>query len=244
MIRAAICDDNVKDLNHTCKLIDKYNENTSNKIIYDCFTNGMDLLSRITTGVFYNIIFLETVMPVINGIETASEIYKTSKATQIVFITSSRNFAVESYSVDALDYILKPISEKNLIHTITKFLQRYKDTESCEIIIKQKSGITLISSQDICYIEVIDHYLFYHMADKEVIKCRQKFYEIEQTFKNNEKFIKTHRSYVVNVDYIKKITPEGIYMKTGEIVPVSKTNYEALTNVFLNASLQKIKYNI
>ncbi len=242
MIRAAICDDNPEELDILCRTIDAYNiENSgfNNIISYDCFSSGAELLSRITSGVFYDCVFLDVIMPVLSGIDVAREIYETGNATRIIFLTSSKEFAIDSYSVEALDYILKPITHQGFSNAVNKFLKYHRQSETDEIIIRDKSNMIRITLHTLRYIEVFDHYLFYHISTGESIKCRQKLSEVENILAGNNKFVKAHRSYIVNIDYIQKIEPGQLIMTTGEIIPVSKSNYRLITDSFLKSEFEK-----
>ena len=76
-MRIAICDDTVDEINAIKNIIDSYKSDF--EITYDCFTNGVEFLSKVSLGEFYDLIFLDIVMPVINGIEVAKEIYSNNK---------------------------------------------------------------------------------------------------------------------------------------------------------------------
>ena len=110
MIKIAICDDNKSEFNYIAKQIEDYKTMSYVNVKYTYFSNGTELLTQIKSGVFYDLIFLDIIMPDINGIDTAMKIHRYSRITKIIFLTVSSEFAVDSYNVNALDYILKPIT--------------------------------------------------------------------------------------------------------------------------------------
>lgn len=238
MIKIALCDDNKNELNYIAEQIENYKYKSYMDLEYECFSNGAELLAQIKSDIFYDLIFLDVVMPSISGMDIAREIYKHNRNAKIIFLTVSAEFAVDSYDVNALDYILKPITSERLSATMKKFEESRKRLEYETIIIRKKTSIIQIPLYDLCYVEVFDHCIFYHLSDSSVEKCRQSLSEAEYILKRNGKFFKTCRSYIVNIDYIKKIDTKGIIMTNGDIVMISRANYKALIDLFLRYKLE------
>ena len=95
-MKIAICDDSVQELERMKSVLNDFAKSSDYNITYDCFENGIDLMSRITSGTTYDLIFLDIVMPMANGIEIGKEIHKRNKVTQIVFLTISPEYALDS----------------------------------------------------------------------------------------------------------------------------------------------------
>ena len=238
MIKIAICDDNKSEFNYIAKQIEDYKTMSYVNVKYTYFSNGTELLTQIKSGVFYDLIFLDIIMPDINGIDTAMKIHRYSRITKIIFLTVSSEFAVDSYNVNALDYILKPITAERFAIAIRKFEESRRQFEYETIMIQKKSGVIQIPLYTLCYVEVFDHSIIYHLSDSSIEKCRQSLSEVEDRLKRNSKFFKTHRSYIVNMDYIKRIDIKGITMTNGDVVLLSKSNYKSLTDLFLKYKLE------
>lgn len=232
-MKIAICDDSVQELERMKSVLNDFAKSSDYNITYDCFENGIDLMSRITSGTTYDLIFLDIVMPMANGIEIGKEIYKRNKVTQIVFLTISPEYALDSYSVSALDYIIKPITLENFKRIIDKCSERIRISQSEEIIVHDQSSIFRIALNNLCFVEVLDHNLVYHLSNENCITCRQSLSEIEATLKRDSRFIRTHRSYVVNMDYIAKIEKDGITMIDGSVCLVSRRNFKSVSDFYL-----------
>lgn len=239
MLRIALCDDTAEELNRIMKFIKEYKAKSDIEIVYDCFSGGAELLSKIKTGVFYDLIFLDVVMPVINGIDTAKEIYSKNKATKIIFLTVSPEFALDSYSVSALDYIIKPINCESFDRAMQKFRNVYIEKESEKIIIQEKSKIMQIALNTLCYVEVYDHDLIYHLSNGDTVTCRQSLAEIENILNKNKGFVKTHRSYIVNMQYVQEIEANCVTMTNGDKIPVSRKNNILISDLFLKCRLEE-----
>ena len=238
MLRIALCDDNQAELNLLKQHIEQLAAH--DEISFCCYGNGNGLISDIQTGKHFDLIFLDIIMPGFpNGIEAASEIRKTDKLVQIVFLTASKEFAVDSYSLDALDYILKPVSSESLTRAIRKYRERRKTIKTNELIIQDKNGITRIALHDLYYVEAQDHNLVYHLSDDNTIQCRQKFADIEQTLLMHGNFVKTHRSYIVNLDYVSRIGQTELTLSNNEVVFISRANSKSVTDSFLKRKFMK-----
>ena len=111
MIQIAFCDDDQTVLDQLSALLEKYRTQRCIQIQCTAFRSPLDLLAEIEKGVRYDILFLDVIMPAENGITVAKEIRQYDTAVEIIFLTSSTEFAVESYMVGAYFYQLKPIWE-------------------------------------------------------------------------------------------------------------------------------------
>ena len=109
MIQIAFCDDDQTVLDQLSALLEKYRTQRCIQIQCTAFRSPLDLLAEIEKGVRYDILFLDVIMPAENGITVAKEIRQYDTAVEIIFLTSSTEFAVESYMVGAYFYQLKPI---------------------------------------------------------------------------------------------------------------------------------------
>ncbi len=233
MFKIAICDDNKSELDTLSDYIDAYRATKGVKLDYECFSTGTELLARIEAGAFYDLIFLDIVMPAINGIEIAKEIYAGNKVTQMVFLTASKEFAVDSYSVSALDYILKPIDNDSFRRAMKRFEERHEEKADDSIIIQEKSSIMQIRLNTICYVEAFDHYQVYHLSNGEIIQCRQNFGDVVGILRRSGNFVRTHRSYIVNMNYIMKLETDHIIMSNGDRVSVSRARSKTVADFFL-----------
>lgn len=122
MIRIALCDDDPQVLDIIGHYIDAFVSDSGHEIVCDRFTDGNALLDKLEGGIHYDLVFLDVVMPDLNGIQVGKEIYGRNKMTKIVFLTSSPEFAVESYGVNALDYLLKPLTDEKFNRAIMRFM--------------------------------------------------------------------------------------------------------------------------
>ncbi len=233
-MRIAYCDESHAALDALKKHLDRFaRENRDMDVVCDAFSTTTELLARISAGVFYDLVFLDVVMPGISGLDAAKEIYAANKITRIVFLTTAKEFAVDAYAVEALDYLIKPIDAVGFQRAMQRFITKQKNMRAEEILIFEKNSMTKIPLHTLCYVEVYDHYLFYHLADGMILKSRQKLSALEQYLGPNKQFVKPHRSYLVNMAYVQRMDQTCIGLRDGAILPVSKANYKAVADAFL-----------
>lgn len=145
MLQIAFCDDDIDELSNLAELIDLYREERNLACQYTVFPNGLDLLSALEKGKKYDIYCLDILMPGYTGIDVAKEIRGLDKTAPIIFFTSSPEFALDSYSVKAINYILKPISKEKLFSAFDEILEKIKTEENNDaIIVKSKESIQKI----------------------------------------------------------------------------------------------------
>ena len=150
MIRIGICDDSSAFLYQTKFMIDHWNNRPSN-VTTELFEDG-DALILAHSQKPFDIIFLDVVMPLLNGIDAARELRKKDKNVKIVFLTSTAEFAVESYTVKASNYLLKPIESEKLFTCLDELISEFKSVSKC-ITVKGIHTAHRIVLSDVEYIE-------------------------------------------------------------------------------------------
>lgn len=137
------------------------------------FDNGDDLIN-IHKKECMDIIFLDIVMPLFNGIDTAKELRSENHNVPIVFLTSSREFAVESYEVKALNYLLKPVDESRMFDVLENFRKEYQKKDEY-FTAKTQTGFSRIKIKDIEYLEAQNKTVIVHLINSTTIEIRELF---------------------------------------------------------------------
>jgi DNA-binding LytR/AlgR family response regulator len=175
-----------------------------------------------------DLIFLDINMPEISGLSFAKSINKDIK---IIFTTAYREYAVDGFDLQAVDYLLKPISFERLFQGINKYLDENTALKPAVIeeIIPDKSDFIFVRSDrkmikinfnEILYIESLSDYIKIHLRDKTVV-TRETISNIETKLPQKD-FIRIHRSFIVSLSSIDSFTNEYVEIKTNEI-PISRS---------------------
>ena len=139
-MKIAICDDDKKELFRILSVLADYQTQRNIEFSYKPFDNSTELASNLLQE-HYDIYLLDVVMPGLNGIELAKEIRSSDKAADIIFLTSSPEFAVESYTVKASNYLVKPVSRDRLVEALDDIMRtRTEDRDSC-LVLKSSVGV-------------------------------------------------------------------------------------------------------
>lgn len=235
MIHIAICDDSKQERQILAALFKRYQELHATPLQIHIFQNGFSLLDAIDQGKRFDITILDILMPRENGIEIARNIRASGTDTEIIFLTSSPEYAVDSYEVKAQNYLLKPVTEEKFFASIDSILAELDEKDTASFIIytteKQYSRIRVSS---LVYGEVTHRTITLHLADQTMISAVMTFTEFQDILKAYPDFIYPHRSYAVNMNYIQYVTKSDIILTDGQKIPLSRNNYTKISEQFLN----------
>ncbi len=239
MLQIAVCDDNIDELSNMVQLINLYRTSKNFNCDYAVFLNGFDLVSTLEKGSRFDIYCLDIIMPGFKGIDVAKEIRGFDKTAPILFFTSSPEFALESYSVKAINYLLKPISKEKFFITFDDILEQIKAKKDEDaVIVKSKEGIQKIIISNLVFAEVIGRNVMYHMRSGKVIECTEAFSSVCDNLLKYGCFIKPHRSYLVNMQYVDTIENHQMTLQNLSSVPVAQGKAREIKQQYLNYQME------
>jgi len=240
MISIAVCDDNIDELSNMVQFLDLYRTTRNFNCEYAVFTNGFELISTLEKGRQFDIYCLDIIMPGHTGIDVAKEIRNFDKTAPILFFTSSTEFALESYSVKAINYILKPITKEKLFFSFDEILDQLKTYQNEDaIIVKSSEGIQKILISNLTFVEVTGRNVLYHLHSGKIIKCTESFSSVCDTLLKYKCFIKPHRSYLVNMQYVDTIENHQITLQTLSSIPIAQGKTKEIKQQYLNYQMEE-----
>jgi len=235
MMQIAVCDDSIDELSNMIRLINQYRVLKNFHCEYTAFPNGFELIAALEKGKRFDIYLLDIIMPGFTGIDAAKAIRGFDKTAPILFFTSSSEFALESYSVKAVNYILKPISKEKLFFTFDELLEQIKvKKDEDAFIVNSSDGIQKILISNLAFVEVIGRNILYHLCSGKVIECKEPFSTVCDKLMKYGCFFKPHRSYLVNMQYVDTINNHEITLQTLSAVPVAQGKAKELKQQYLN----------
>lgn len=179
----------------------------------DGFSNPVKAIEFLS-GHKVDLVFLDINMPGISGIDLLKTLhYKPS----VIFTTAYREYAVDAFELDALDYLVKPISFERFARSINKFLNltppTFESNDPVEdtnyIILKADKKKYKIAFNDIVFIESMDNYIQVHTHSKGKLVCYETLSSIAQQL-SNKNFLRIHRSFLINTQHIDAFTASYI----------------------------------
>ena len=217
MIRIAVCDDDAAFLEGTVRMIERWSDAADVCAKVLAFNDGDALLCDSGHN---DIVFLDIIMPLVDGMDTAREIRARDTATRIIFLTSSPEFALESYSVRAHNYLLKPISYEKLCKTLDECVE-YFEKDSKHVIIKTGSGYRKVYCRNIEYVEAQNKHVCICLDTGEQVVTMQTLHTVEDMLAGDE-FFRCHRSYIVNMTAIDSFGTAAVTTRSGHTVPIAR----------------------
>lgn len=225
-MRIAVVDDEDSSAQKLCDYLQRYEVEFGQKIEYQRFTDGFSFLTGFKGQ--FDVILLDVSMPGIDGMETAKRIRQADSQVMILFITNMAQYAIRGYEVDALDYILKPVSYFAFSQRLGRAISRLDRQGKHYLMITCKTGSRKLEIESIYYVESQGHNLIYHTADGD--------YTVPGTIKNAEEkllpfhFFRCNKGFLVSLAHVDAID-EGCALVGGDRVLISR----ARKNCFMEA---------
>jgi len=185
------------------------------------FTNPFDALTYLKANKV-DLIFLDINMPDISGLEFVKSL--TTKPN-IIFTTAYAEYAVDSYELAAIDYLLKPFEFGRFLKAVNKVADQQEENNDDYLFLKSGYEYIRIEKSHLRYIKGDGNYVGFYTTSQKVL-CRMKMSEAE-VFLSNDDFVKVHRSYIVNKSEIVKVEKHQLHLKD-ELIPISQPYYDEL----------------
>lgn len=236
MLRIAVCDDDKNDRERVHVLVEEYLKEKNVQAELRLFDHPDTLLEE-CEQFRPHIYILDIVMPMVTGIQAARELRWNQPDAQIIFATSESSYALESFDVNPINYIMKPVDRDKLFSTIDLALSHVDVKKDRYISIKVKGGLKTLSVDEILYIEYRNHIVSYHMISGDVVSpptLRIGFAEYLETNHGEDDFVRCHESIAVNVSAIDKLTKTDITLRNNEVIPVSKSRYSEVLDKYMD----------
>ena len=228
----AVCDDQAEELEQLMDLLDLWQRERRAALRFRSFRSAAELLDAAEKEPF-TLYLLDVMMPGMDGLAAAREIRCCNDAADIVFLTSSPGFAYESYSVRALDYLLKPIRAGMLFPILDRLsLREQKPQEG--LTLKCGSSLIRVPFSQLAYVEVNGKHLYFNLTDGSVREVFGTLKEYEPLLLDRPEFLRIHRSYIVNLFQAAELSPTGIRTFSGKTLPVSRLLYPQVQKDYMN----------
>ena len=241
-MRICLVDDESVQLEYLKGIIEKWgHKNEINVDIY-FYHSAEEMLFESNGSYPFDMIVLDIQMGNLNGIELAKKIRESDKLVTIAFISGMANYVFEGYEVQAIRYILKPVKDKE-VYNLLDYVHTNMSKENSYFILSVSGEKKKINYDDIIYFESMGHYIVLHI-DNEEYDYKYNISDLCADLTGTE-FVRTHRSYVVNLKYVEKITKNECQLINNITVPLSRSSYKVVNEKFINYYKRKgAKWNI
>ncbi|WP_165445343.1 LytR/AlgR family response regulator transcription factor [Bacilliculturomica massiliensis] len=244
-MRFALCDDNIEELERIGGQVADY---LAGRPELDgslrCFQSAYDLIDCIRGRGEFDAYLLDVMMPHMNGIELGRAIREAGGKAPIVYLTSSPDYAVESYRVRAYDYLLKPVDGDALAALMDKLTAELQAGRETPLLVRTREQVTPVYPGELCYVRVRDHVLEYHMADGRVVESgtlRESFAQTAAPLLGDGRFVKISVSHIVNMSFVQKLTGSSFTMRDGAVLRISRALASSVRETYVEYILERGK---
>lgn len=209
MLHVAIAEDVDKDKALLCQYLDQFSQETGEHFQVSAYSDGMELLEHYRPE--YDLVLLDIEMPSMDGLSTARELRQLDPGVLIMFITNMTQYALKGYEVDALDYVLKPVSYYAFALKLKKVQRILRERSQASLMLPFDGALRRIPVRSILYIEVTDHKLCYHTYEGDsLITGSMKVLEQELA---GHHFVRCNNCYLVNLIHVRSVTPDQVWIE-------------------------------
>lgn len=242
MLKIALCDDELEQLKKTEALLLEYqSQNNTLSMKIECFLSAAALLEHLRTQSTFDLYLLDVIMPYENGIELGLKIRSIDPYGKIFYLTVSKDYAVDSYLTQAVQYLMKPVNKERLFNALDTVIKNWLREHQRFITVKTRQGLQRIALYNIVYGELTGHCVHYHLSDNSVIQStslRISFREAVSPLLECSHFVLCATSFVVNLSFVEMINTSGLSLTGGITLPLSRTLKTSVTNKWLDYHLK------
>lgn len=221
MLRIAICDDEQDLVDKIKNIIKEYEDIEDIRFSIDTYSSGVSLIRNFDG---YDLIFLDIDMPGMDGIEVARKLRADDVIAKIIYVTNHASFTNQALSIHAFGYIVKPFECSEVFLLLDDFVKYIKleTVEECKkLSFKTANGLICLNTDDILYFE------YHRNVGVEIVTCNESIYTrstLQEVWETVAKygFALPHKSFIVNLLYIKNIDGLDITMENNMTVPIAQ----------------------
>lgn len=218
MVRVAIVEDDANYRAELTEYLKRYEKENHEKFAMAYFKDGDEVVEGYKAD--YDLILMDIEMPLMDGMTAAEYIRQKDTEVVITFITNTPQFVMRGYEVDALDYVLKPITYFAFSQKIARALARMRRRTKAYISIAIKGGVQKLEVAKITFVEVCDHDLIYHTLEGEY-PAKGTMRDVENTLAG-QNFFRCNKCYLVNLEHVESVQGNDV-MVNRQLVQVSRS---------------------
>lgn len=237
-MKIALCDDDKTELRHLGTLLDHYQKMRSFPLEYQKYDNSFALAATAPKE-RYDLYLLDILMPSMTGMELAQTIRQFDRTAAIIFLTTSPDFAVESYTVKAANYLIKPIGMDAFCAAMDDVIKTQTRQQDPFLVLKSRIGVHKIRLSELIYVEAQNRKVVYHTSNGEQIVCADLFTCVCDNLLRHPAFIQAHRSFLVNMNYIRSIGTADMQLQNGRRIPLAQRRVADIKKHYLAFQMEE-----
>lgn len=218
-----ICDDEPQQADFLQRLTADWAKQRMLKLHITQYRSAEELLFAYDADKRVDILLLDIELPGISGMELARRVRRSDRQLQIVFVSGYSDYLADGYEVEALHYLLKPVSAQKLSAVLDRALERL-DARDKSLLVESDDGLCRLPLAEIRWLEVMGNYVTIHAGRDYTL--RKPLKELESLL--DESFFRTGRSFLVNLRFVKEVTHTQVTLTDASTVPLSRRRYDSI----------------
>ncbi len=223
-LKIAICDDEAAQREYLCHIVTAWANRNRHLVQVKQYEGAQSFLFDYEEEKDFDILLLDIEMPEINGIALAKTVRQDHAAVQIIFITGFYEYFSDGFDVSALHYLIKPADASKLVPVLDKAVENLNYRQR-SVLLSTQEGEVKVPLADLVYIESENVYVNVHTV-YETYRVRMPLTKFAEQL--DDTFFRVHRSFIVGLKYIRKITRNDITLSGGAVLPLSRGTYDAV----------------
>ncbi len=228
MISVAICDDEKYMSDQIEKSVSDFFHGKNMEVVVSQFPCGEELL-RYDKPI--DLLFLDIQMKETDGMTVARKLRKRGFRGFLIFVTVLKEMVFQSFEVQAFDYLVKPIEQRQFDKTMERLLESMQNAGEANLLVRRGYESHIIALDDIVYCEIIDRKVYLHLISSKIIDYYERIENLESRL--DDRFFRCHRSFLINLQYLKSYQDQTAYMEDGTRIPVSRLRSKEFSGVIL-----------
>lgn len=235
MLTLCICDDDARDVAKIQALVERFNEEYPGfSLKIRTFSSSFDVLEQLNEKGGFDLYLLDILMPHLKGLELAGHIRARNEASEIIFLTSSPEYALDAFEVSACGYLLKPVDKEKFDKVLLSAAQRLIQPKNPYFLLKTKDGLRKIYFRDLVVVESFNHNRVCTLTDGSKLVTADTLASIMERLSRDPRFFSPHRAYIINLEHIAALNASYVLLSAGQHIPVARNSFAALKQVYVD----------
>lgn len=236
MYQIALCDDEQAELDKIERMLRAYNELSENREFeIRQFVDSSELLGAMQQELYQpDLVFMDIYMPGESGIETAEKLRMMGQGCHIIFLTSSRQHALEAFGVEAFSYLVKPLVPEQLYRVLDKVWQKLEEEQMRYLSVQEEDCVRRIPLFDILYCEAQRKKQCIYLTEGDSVRMNLTLARLCEMLSPYREFTRLGASYIVNLAHIERMNTQMLQLDNGETIYLPRGSYKALREKYFD----------
>lgn len=236
MYQIALCDDEPTELHTMERMLRSYpGHPIKGTLAVRQFERADALLFAIEQESYVpDLIFLDIYMPTLSGLEAAKKLDGMNLPCRIVFLTSSKDHALEAFALNVLHYLVKPVSEASLFAAVDRALAQFEKDTARYLLFQTENQLRRIAADDIVYCEAQRKTQCVYLKNGKQLILHMTMNRLYEMLAAHQEFVKAGVSYIVNLKHIERLGTQALQLDNGEEIYLPRGSYKTLSDRYFN----------